>query len=54
MMQMNLSTKQKQIYGPGEQTCHCQVGRARGGLEWEVWVSRCKLLCTEGINNKIL
>ena len=25
-----------------------------GGLEWEVGVSRCKLLCIEWINNKVL
>ena len=28
-----------------------RVGR---GLEWEVWVSRCKLLYIEWINNKVL
>ena len=28
-----------------------RVGR---GLEWEVWVSRCKLLYTEWINTKVL
>ena len=27
---------------------------AGGGMEWEVGVSRCKLLCREWINNKIL
>ena len=25
-----------------------------GGIEWEVWVSRCKLLYLEWINNKVL
>ena len=25
-----------------------------GGMEWEVWVSRCKLLYLEWINNKVL
>ena len=28
--------------------------RARGGMEWEAGVSRCKLLCTEWIKNEIL
>ena len=28
-----------------------RVGR---GMEWEAGVSRCKLLCMEGINNKVL
>ena len=26
----------------------------KGGMEWEVGVSRCKLLYTEWINNKVL
>ena len=26
----------------------------RGGMKWEVWVSRCKLLHVECINNKVL
>ena len=26
--------------------------RVEGGIEWEVWVSRCKLLYREWINNK--
>ena len=25
-----------------------------GGMEWKVGVSRCKLLCIEWINNKVL
>ena len=25
-----------------------------GGMEWEVGVSRCKLLCIEWMNNKVL
>ena len=37
-----------------EQTCGCQggVGEGRDGLG--VWVSRCKLLHIEWINNKVL
>ena len=54
MTQMNLSTKQKQNHGPREQTSVCQEGGAWGGMEWEVGVSRCKLLYMEWINNKVL
>ena len=48
MAQVNLSMKQKQTCGQ-EVTCGCQGGRMQG----EVGVSRCKLLYTEGIKNKI-
>ena len=48
---MNLFTKQKQTHRHREQTCGCQVGR---GMDWEFGVSRCKLLYTEWINNKVL
>ena len=37
-----------------EQTGGCQGGGVGGGMEWEVEVSRCKLLCIEWINNKVL
>ena len=36
------------------QTCGCQWGGSWGGMEWEVGVSRCKLLCIEWINTKVL
>ena len=37
-----------------EQTCACQGGRGSGGrMVWEFGISRCKLLCTEWINNKL-
>ena len=29
-------------------------GELGKGIEWEVWVSRCKLLYLEWINNKVL
>ena len=48
---MNPSTKQKQIHR--EQTCGCQGGED-GGMNWEFRVGRCKLLCIEWINNKVL
>ena len=55
MIQANLPMKQKQTR-PREQMRSCQSregwGRAKGGLE--AWVSRCKLLHTEWVNNKVL
>ena len=52
---MNLSTKQKQTHRHREQTGDCQGGEGfRGGMEWEVGVSRCKLLYIEWVENKIL
>ena len=29
-------------------------GSVGGGKDWEFGISRCKLLCTEWINNKVL
>ena len=49
---MNLSMKQ--IHGHRGQIYGCEEGGAKIGMEWEVGVSRCKLLYMEGINNKIL
>ena len=46
--------KQKHTRGHREQTCGCQGGGARGGLDWEFRTSRCKLLYTEWMNNKVL
>ena len=44
---MNLSTKQKQTHRHREQTRNCQGGgKVRGGMDWEVGVSRCKLYYT--------
>ena len=53
MTQMNLSTKQEQSRGHGKQSCSWQEGGG-GGVEWETGVSRCELLYTEWINNKVL
>ena len=50
---MNLSRKQKQNQGHREQTGG-QGGGDGGGMEWEAEISRCKLLYTEWINNKVL
>ena len=54
MAQTNLSTKQKQTYGHREQTCGCQGEGVGAGMEWEVGVSRCKLLFIEWINKNVL
>ena len=52
MTQMNLSTKQKRTHRHKEQIFGCQgVG---GGLDWELGISRCKLLYIEWINNNVL
>ena len=51
---MNISTKQKQTHRHREQTCGCQAGGGRGGLDWEFGISRCKLLFIGWINNKVL
>ena len=40
--------------GTFEQTGGCQGGLGGRGEDWEFWVSRCKLLCIEWINNKAL
>ena len=31
---MNLSTEKKQTHGHGEQTCGCQGGGGRSGMDW--------------------
>ena len=46
--------KQKETYRYREQTCGCQGEGGWGKDEWEVGVSKCKLLYTERINNKVL
>ena len=51
---MNISMKQKQIYGYREQTCGCQGGGGGGGKDWEFGISKCKLLYIGWINNKVL
>ena len=52
---MNLSTKQKQTYRLGDQTCGCQGGGGMGkGMDWEFGVSRWKLLHIEWMNHKVL
>ena len=45
-----VSISMKQTHRHGEQACGCQGG----GKDWEFGLSRCKLLCTGWINNKVL
>ena len=54
MTHMNLPMKLKRNHRHKEQTNGCQGTGAGEGMEWEVGVSRCKLLYVEWINNKIL
>ena len=51
MTQMNLPMKLKQNHRHKEQTNGCQGTGVGEGMEWEVGVSRCKLLYVEWINN---
>ena len=51
--QMNLSMKQKQNHRHRKQTVGFQVKRTGGSMEGEIRVSRCKLLYTEWVNNKV-
>ena len=51
---MKLSVKQKQTHRHAEQSCGCQGMGQRRGMDWELGVSRCKLLHFERINNKVL
>ena len=51
---MNLSTEKKKTHGHGEQTCGCQGGGGGSEIDWEFWVSRCKLLHLEWIRNEVL
>ena len=52
MMQMNLSTKQKQTQQKNRLVVAKGGGLGRDG--WEFGVRRCKRVCIEGINSKIL
>ena len=46
-----LSTKEKQTYRYREQICSCRGG---GGIYWEFGISKCKLVYTGWINNRVL
>ena len=47
MVQMNISTVPKQTHKHGEQTCDYKGGGGRSGMDWNLGVSRCKLLLLE-------
>ena len=51
MTQVNLSMKHKHRQNRLVAAMGVGVG---GGIEWEFGISRCKLLYTEWINNKVL
>ena len=44
----------KEMHGLGKKTCGCQGEGGWSGLDWELWVNRCKLLLLEWISNEIL
>ena len=49
---MNLSTEKKIM--DLENRLVIAKGMGRGGVDWESWVNRCKLLHLEWISNEIL
>ena len=52
MIQINISTKQKRLTNIENKLVVAKGGR--GGKDWEIEVSRCKLLYIEWINKKVL
>ena len=54
MTQMNLPVKYKQTTNTEIRLVVANGEEVGGGMEWEVGVSRCKLLCIEWINTKVL
>ena len=54
MTQMNLPVKYKQTTNTEIRLVVANGEEVGGGMEWEVGVSRCKLLYMEWINNKVL
>ena len=54
MTQEKLCVKQKWNLRHREQTDGCKEEEVKGGMDWEVGVSRYKLLHTKRINNKNL
>ena len=46
--------KQKQTHRHREQTSGCQGGGGGGGKGWKVRISRCSLVYTGWIHNKVL
>ena len=54
MAQVNLSTKQKRTHDIENRLMVAKGERGRKGMEWEFGISRCKLVYTRWINNKVL
>ena len=54
MTQMNLPVKHTQTTNIEIRLVVAKGAEVGGGTEWEVGVSRCKLLCVEWINTKVL
>ena len=46
---MNPSTELKQTHRHGEQICGCQGEEGGNGMNWDLGVSRCKLLHLDGV-----
>ena len=51
---MSPSIVKKQTHGLGEQTCGCQSGWRRSGMDWTFGVSKFKRFNLEWIGNEIL
>ena len=51
---MNISTQQKQTHRHREQICGCQGDGGVGGKDWELGISRSKLVNIGWLNNKVL
>ena len=51
---MNLPVKHSQTTNIESRLVVAKGAEVGGGTEWEVGVSRCKLLCVEWINTKVL
>ena len=53
MAQMNISTGKK-IIDMENRLVVAKGGGGEGGMDWDFWVNRCKLLPLKWINNEIL
>ena len=51
---MNLRTEQTKTHRHGEQTCGCQGGEGRGGMDESLGLVDAKLLHLEWISNEVL
>ena len=51
---MNRSMKLKETHRTEDRGVVAKGSGAEGGKDWEFGISRCKLVCMERINNKVL